>query len=1232
MNKRIFVEKKENYQAETRSLKSQLEKNFQCELPGFRALLIYDIFDMNPSIYEQAITNIFSQPISDTVLEQLDMQDSTWIAYETLDGQYDQRADSAMQCIRLLDSQAATVVKCGHVLLMDAIAESLKQDIIQYLVNPVESQMKDLSSFSLNENVAVTLMEVYEDFLTLNPEQLAAFHHRHHCAMSLEDLAFVQTYFIAEERIPTETELKVIDTYWSDHCRHTTFQTALDKITFAPSSLTGKIEESFREYLLDRKRTNREEKPLTLMDLATINGKLKKMFDPAHAIEASDEINACSIHIEVDHDGVSEPWLLMFKNETHNHPTEIEPFGGASTCIGGAIRDPLSGRSYVYQAMRISGCGDVTQPISETLADKLPQAAIALKATQGNSSYGNQIGLPTTYIHEIYHPSYVAKHLECGAVVGAVKQADVVRKTPQPGDCVVLLGGRTGRDGIGGATGSSVAHQETSLKQSAAEVQKGNAPEEHKIQRLFRKPEVTRLIKRCNDFGAGGVCVAIGELADGLRIDLDAVRTKYAGLNATEIAVSESQERMAVVLAKEDVSTFIAAADEENCEAYEVAVVTAKKQLVMLYQGNKVVDLQRSFVDSAGVQGKADVKVAAIKGSNPFSMEHDLSQAAFETLLSDIRFASQKGLSDRFDSTIGGTSVLLPLVGEFQLTPSSASVQKIPVLNGKTTTCSVLSYGFIPEIFEYSPYLGGQYSVLESLAKTVAVGGDFHRAYLSLQEYFGRLEQDPLRWGNVFQALLGAYQAQKGFDVAAIGGKDSMSGTFKDISVVDTLISFACSPQSTETIITQAMKQPGNQLYVMPAARYDDDTIDFAAQTNRFDQIHQLIRNNVIISAMSADRGSLLLALYRMSVGNKRGFSVAGSTRFLTSLASGSLVVESIHDLPAPFIRLGEVTDHQIIINDQAYHTDKLLQAYLQPLEFLYPTMTPTKRMAIPWLPVDRPSTLAPLAMIDEVKVVLPLFTGLNCEYDSARVFTAAEATVETIIFNTQSPQAIEDSIDRLERAILSCHILFFPGGFSSGDEPDGSAKYIVNVLKHPRIAEAIAHHLEKKHLILGICNGFQALVKSGLIPYGKVCDVDEEGITLYNNDIGRHVSTLIRTVVSSNASPWLNNMAVGEVHRLPVSHGEGKLTGNPALIQQCIAQGQVAFQYCDLAGNPSLDITVNPNGSDFAIEGMLAADGLILGKMGHSERVDYGTFASFACEFQPIFENGVAYFRRKIQ
>lgn len=1231
-NVRIYVEKKPAYALEARHLCTELEETFHLKLQELRVLNLYDVFQIKEDTLAKAKQTIFAEIMVDTVTEEIDASGYHQIAYEYLPGQYDQRADSAMQCLQLLEAGQQSVIRSGRLILYKGdLSDAQHAAIKQYLINPVEAREKQMYQLSYEEQADVLPLAIYSHFTELNEQELEQFRTTHQFAFHFDDLRHIQTYFKqTEQRNPTETELRVLDTYWSDHCRHTTFETILKKIEWGHGQLRSQIEDAFQLYLQKRTDLKRDEKPMTLMDMATIAARHAHANGHLEQLEVSEEINACSVMIEVDHDGVIEPWLLMFKNETHNHPTEIEPFGGASTCIGGAIRDPLSGRSYVYQAMRISGSGNVLEDIKKTRSHKLPQKTISTKAAQGNSSYGNQIGLATTFTKELYDEGFVAKHLECGAVVGANHRDNVVRQSCRNGDVILLLGGRTGRDGIGGATGSSKEHTEQSLEICASEVQKGNAVEERKIQRLFRNPDVTKIIKKCNDFGAGGVCVAIGELADGLEIQLDQVRTKYAGLNATELAISESQERMSVVVAPQHVETFIQLANQENLEAYVVAKVTDSNRLVMTMHGETIVNLSRDFMNTNGVRQETPVYIEGELGkNNPFCTNLPLSEEAVLSVLSRIDVCSQKGMQEMFDASIGSTTVLMPYSGKYQLTPTQASVQKLPVMDGKTTTYSILTYGYYPQLAHFSPYLSASYAVIDSLAKVIAVGGTLQETYLSFQEYFEKLEQDPKKWGKAVQALLGSIAAQEAFGVFAIGGKDSMSGTYKELKVPPTLISFACCVGNTKRIISNHLKAENHYLYLVKANMDETFAPDFASYRHHFALVEQGIAAGNIVSASVVSEGGIIAQLVRMAAGNRLGFKIQYDGE-LFGLLPGAFLIETkaaIKDSGA--ILLGHVTDSEIKINELALDPEAVFAAYLNPLQTLYPFYGPKSEAE-----VYQPQASAPKESIKpkteaEVKVLIPVFPGSNCEYDTKRAFEEEGAVCQILIFNNQSSSQVTQSIRDFADAIAASDIIAFPGGFSSGDEPDGSAKFIVNVLLNQTIKDAIHAFLDRNGLILGICNGFQALIKSGLLPYGRIQPLCEDSPTLFRNDIGRHVSTMIQTRVASNNSPWLSSFAVGDIHTIPVSHGEGKFICNEKQMKDLFDNQQVAFQYCDLKGNATMDPAYNINGSIQAVEGLVSQDGHILGKMGHSERYFEDVFINIeGTKKQSIFANGCNYVR----
>ncbi len=1232
MNKRLFVEKKPGFQVASQSLCDQLRLNLNLDIKSVRSLIIYDIFNIQQDDFEKAKQTVFSEVMVDQIFETLDLSDQLFLAMETLPGQYDQRADSAVQCIQLLNPSTTCQITTGQLLLFEGnLSTSDLKKIENYCINPIESRVKNLNLLQMDQNVEITPLQDYSGFIHYSSEELHQFWASNNFAMSFSDLQLTQTYFISEKRDPTETELKVLDTYWSDHCRHTTFETYLSSITIQSERFQEALETAYQRYRKLRTDCQRDEKPETLMDMATINSRYLRSKGLLPDVEISSEINACSVFIDVDHNGQNEKWLLQFKNETHNHPTEIEPFGGASTCIGGAIRDPLSGRSYVYQAMRITGSGDITTPLDQTLDGKLPQSIISKKSALGNSSYGNQIGLPTTYVRELYHDGYVAKHLEVGAVVGAVKADAVVRTDPQPNDCILLLGGRTGRDGIGGATGSSKQHTQASLDTCSSEVQKGNAPEERKIQRLFRNPDCSKLIKKCNDFGAGGVCVAIGELADGLEIQLDLVPVKYAGLNPTEIAISESQERMAVVIDPQDVNSFIALAESENIEVTKVAVVTDTHRLVMKYHDLVVVDISRDFLDSAGAIQQAHALITDSNLPNPIH-NTTLSKEALLTMISDRNVACQKGLVEHFDASIGSTTVLMPFGGTTQLTPTQASVQKIPVLDGKTKTCSILTYGFNPKLMEYSPFTGAMFSILESISKTIAVGGKLENIYFSFQEYFERLNFEEEKWGKVSAALLGALMVQDKFCRAAIGGKDSMSGTFNNLSVPPTFISFACSAAHVDHIISPELKQPGNLLGVLLPEISKEGLPNLDSYQELFSYAQTQLHNQSILSSYVVEEGGIAAACFKMSFGNQLGFNIQSSLD-LMKLIPGALVVETKEPLNSPlYHQLGHITESDYLINSISLSFDEVLSSWTNFQDSFYPQYAQRKAKKVQTL--THPTTQKRKAKhsVEHPKVCIATFPGTNCEMDMKRAFEQEGAIGEIVVFKNKTAEDILSSIDDLVRGLDQSHIFALPGGFSSGDEPDGSAKFIVNVLQNEKVKEAVHRLLDRDGLILGICNGFQALLKSGLLPYGKIQTLQKEDATLFRNDIHRHVSTIASTRVCSVHSPWLQDFSVGDTHQIAFSHGEGKFCVSDELLNQLISNGQVAFQYCDHEGQASSDPQFNINGSDCAIEGITSIDGRILGKMGHSERFFDDVFKNIpGHKHQNIFASGVNYFKKEV-
>ena len=1205
MVRRIYVEKKEPLRQEAQSLLRELRSFVGISaLEELRVLNRYDAEGLDEAAFRRAVGTVFSEPQVDNVSAALPAGDCIAFAVEPLPGQFDQRADSAAQCIQLMIQGERPVVRTARVyLLFGPLTPADVEAVKRYVINPVEARE---ASLEVPETLRMAIrapsgVETLTGFTSLDEAGLSALLEHLGLAMDLEDLKFLQSWFRdTEKRDPTVTEVRVVDTYWSDHCRHTTFSTHLDAVAIDDPE----VRDAYARYLAAREEVYGAEKsakrPQTLMDIATIGAKVLKKRGQLPELDESEEINACSIHVTAQVDGKTEDWLLMFKNETHNHPTEIEPFGGAATCIGGCIRDPLSGRTYVHQAMRLTGCGDPRVPLDRTREGKLPQRKIAQTAAAGYSSYGNQIGLATGLVSEVYHEGYIAKHLECGVVVAAAPAANVVREEPAPGDVVILLGGRTGRDGIGGATGSSKSHDSHSLATMASEVQKGNAPEERKIQRLFRDGAVTRLVKRCNDFGAGGVSVAVGELADGLEIDLDAVRKKYDGLDGTELAISESQERMAVVVARSDAERFIAAAEAENLEAYPVAVVTASPRMVMRWRGKTIVDLSRAFLDTNGAVKHASVRVPAkIAGESSRSM-------TLRTMAADLKSASRRGLAERFDATIGAGSVLMPFGGKYQRTPTQTMAALLPVLPGQETDqASVMAWGFDPDRMSRDPYQGAYEAVVTSLAKIVAAGADCRDAYLTFQEFFEKLREDPARWGKPFSALLGALAAQLDFGAAAIGGKDSMSGSFNDLDVPPTLISFAIAPIRAGEVLSPEFKAAGHPVYI-----FSGDTPD--EKKAAWEAFRALARAGKVRAAWAVENG-LAEAVMKMSFGNGIGFrSAPGRIDWYTPMP-GAIVAELTED-PGdgrPHWRLGATAaEPAIVIGDDAASIDELLSLNEGVLEDVYPNRTPEDPAPVPALEAPAFTRAVPRAGTAKPRVVIPVFPGTNCEYDSARACLRAGLEAETVVVRNLTPDSLLQSAAELERAIRGGQILFLPGGFSGGDEPDGSAKFIASFLRNPRLSDAVMDLLKNRvGLVLGICNGFQALIKLGLVPFGEIREMDDACPTLTYNVIGRHQSRIVRTRVASNRSPWLSRVRVGDIVSVPVSHGEGRFLCPPELLEHLAENGQIATQYVDDDGAPTMDIAGNPNGSVWAVEGITSPDGRVFGKMGHSERVGPGLY-----------------------
>ncbi len=1230
---RCYSQKKTGFDVEAQGLLGALRD--QLGIRGLESVVIlnrYDADQIDPAIYEQAKGIVFSEPQVDAVYDEtfpVPEYPHRILAVEALPGQFDQRADSAAQCIQLMAGVDRPLIAYAKVYLLGGrLTEEELDKIRRYLINPVESReaSMDKPATLVRTHEAPDRVAVIQGFTALDEPGLAGLLSQLGLAMDLDDLKFLQAYFRDEEkRDPTITEVRVVDTYWSDHCRHTTFSTHIDRVEI----LDPAVDSAYRRYLTARAEVYGPEKaaarPQTLMDLATIGAKVLKKRGLLQNLDQSEEINACSIHVTATVDGEAQDWLLMFKNETHNHPTEIEPFGGAATCIGGCIRDPLSGRAYVYQALRLTGCGDPRAPYDRTMEGKLPQRKLATTAAAGYSSYGNQIGLATGHVAEVYHDGYVAKHLEVGAVVGAAPASNVVRERPAPGAVVVLLGGRTGRDGIGGATGSSKSHNKASLTTMASEVQKGNAPEERKIQRLFRDSQVTRMIKRCNDFGAGGVSVAIGELAAGLRIDLDAVRKKYDGLDGTELAISESQERMAVVVAPEDADRFIAAAQAENLEAYPVAVVTESPRMVMTWKGQTIADLSRAFLDTNGADKHTSVTVPDRSAAQrqPSPRFRDLRDMA-----SSLKCASRRGLTERFDGSIGAASVLMPFGGSTQRTPAQSMAALLPVLPGQSTDlCSVMAWGFDPDTMVRDPFTGAAASVVDSMAKLVAAGCDRRQAYLTFQEYFEKLRDEPLRWGKPFSALLGAMDAQLGLDVAAIGGKDSMSGSFLDLDVPPTLISFAIAPAKAGEVLTPEFKGAGHPVYLLPGFP------SYGELKTAWDSFHQLCRQGKVKAAWAVEAGGVAEAVMKMSFGNSIGFQAdVDAAAPWYGPCSGAIVfeLEGEEFLPGMAWRIGTTTQEPVItIGEDTASIAELLERNEGVLEQVYPTRA-GKTEKVEAISCGERAPIVCQSRTARPRAVIPVFPGTNCEYDTAQACLRAGIQPEIVVVRNLSTDLLAQSAQALEEAIRRSQMVVLPGGFSGGDEPDGSGKFIASFLRNPRLTDAIHDLLrDRDGLMLGICNGFQALIKLGLVPYGEIRPMDDQCPTLTYNLIGRHQSRYVTTRVASVRSPWMLKSQVGDLHAIPISHGEGRFVASDEMVRRLIQNGQVATQYVDGTGVPSLDIDVNPNGSIMSIEGIFSPDGRVFGKMGHSER--YGDFVGRNIpgdKHQPLFESGAEYFK----
>ena len=1241
MNKRIFVEKKADFQIKSESLVRELQHNLSLStLKNIRIVQVYDVFDLADDLFARAEKHIFSEQVTDHVLDEAtvlaDLANYAFFAIESLPGQFDQRAASSQEALLLLGSSSDVRVNTAQLYLVNKDIDATELEAVKnYLLNPVDSRFKDITTgiakqeFSESDKTIpkLTFFESYtaEDFARYKAEQ--------GMAMEVDDLLFIQDYFKSIGRVPTETELKVLDTYWSDHCRHTTFETELKHIDFSASKFQKQLQATYDKYIVMRDELGRSEKPQTLMDMATIFGRYERANGRLDDMEVSDEINACSVEIEVDVNGVKEPWLLMFKNETHNHPTEIEPFGGAATCIGGAIRDPLSGRSYVYQAMRISGAGDITAPISETRAGKLPQQVISKTAAHGYSSYGNQIGLATTYVREYFHPGFVAKRMELGAVVGAAPKGNVVREKPEAGDVIILLGGKTGRDGVGGATGSSKVQTVESVETAGAEVQKGNAIEERKIQRLFRNGEVTRLIKKSNDFGAGGVCVAIGELADGLEIDLNKVPLKYQGLNGTEIAISESQERMAVVVRPEDVDAFVAECNKENIDAVVVATVTEKPNLVMHWNGETIVDLERRFLDTNGVRVFVDAKVVDKDVELPEERKTSAESLEADTLavLSDLNHASQKGLQTIFDCSVGRSTVNHPLGGRYQLTPTEASVQKLPVQHGVTHTASVMAQGFNPYVAEWSPYHGAAYAVIEATARLVATGANWSKARFSYQEYFERMDKQAERFGQPVAALLGSIEAQIQLGLPSIGGKDSMSGTFEELTVPPTLVAFGVATVDSRKVLSPEFKTAGENIYYIPGQALSAE-INFDLIKSNFAQFEALQKAHKVTAASAVKYGGVIESLALASFGNHIGAEVILPELETTLTAQlGGFVFTSPEEI-AGVEKIGQTTvDFTLTVNGVKLDGHKLDSAFQGRLEEVYPTeFTQAKELEeVPAIASD--TVIKAKGTIEKPVVYIPVFPGTNSEYDSAKAFEKEGTEVNLVPFVTLNEEAIVKSVETMVDNIGKANILFFAGGFSAADEPDGSAKFIVNILLNEKVRAAVDSFIARGGLIIGICNGFQALVKSGLLPYGNFEDASNTSPTLFYNDANQHVAKMVETRIANTNSPWLSGVKVGDIHAIPVSHGEGKFVVTAEEFAELRDNGQIFSQYVDFDGKPSMDSKYNPNGSVHAIEGITSKNGQIIGKMAHSERYEDGLFQNIpGNKDQQLFASAVKYFTGK--
>ncbi len=1240
MVRRIYVEKKPGFDVEAKKVFSDIKENLSFDgLTAIRLIQRYDVEGINDEEYEKARGLIFSEPPVDNAYdEEIDITDGKSFVVEYLPGQFDQRAASAAECISILTQKDAPKVRSAkvYVLLGDVSDEEVNK-AKDYLINPVEArEASHKKPLSLDMEVEIPEdVKTVDGFIDMGKDDMKAFLDDMGFAMDIDDLTFCQKYFKdTEHRNPTVTEMRMIDTYWSDHCRHTTFATRINNVKVNDGKYSEIISSAYEEYKEAKAKLYAPDRDICLMNMATIIVKQLKAKGLLKEIDESEEINACSIVVPVDIDGKDEDWLIMFKNETHNHPTEIEPFGGAATCLGGAIRDPLSGRSYVYQAMRVTGSGDPRISLADTLTGKLMQRKITKGAADGYSSYGNQIGLATGQVQEIYHPGYVAKRMEIGGVIGAAPKKNVIREVPEDGDIVILLGGRTGRDGCGGATGSSKAHNSDSLTSCGSEVQKGNPPVERKIQRLFRDEKVTTLIKRCNDFGAGGVSVAIGELADGLTINLDKVPKKYEGLDGTELAISESQERMAVVVRNKDADKFIEYAHAENLEATIVATVTDKNRLEMFWRGNKICDISRDFLNTNGATKNTDVEVMMPDENISFFKSKNIGDIKTEWVntLKDLNVCSQKGLAEKFDSTIGANTVLMPFGGKYQLTPSDGMAAKVPVLNGETNTATIMTFGYNPDLSSWSPYHGSTYAIIESVSKAVALGADYKDIYLTFQEYFERLGTDPKRWGKPFAALLGAYKTQLALGIAAIGGKDSMSGSFNELDVPPTLTSFAVSPAKADKIISQELKNAGNKLYLFEVKRDENDLPDFDALCKMYSSIHEFINDGKIVSTSVVKGHGICEVVSKMSFGNKIGVTLNNNVTndILFNATIGSIVVEATEDLPCG-VCIGESNDSGFITFDtMKLSIDEAINTWSEPLEKVFKTKAGDFTEEPKTYSYDGRSAVVANEKFAKPRIFIPVFPGTNCEYDTARAFEKAGGIADVFVVRNLNGDDVKYSMQEMEKRINNSQIVMIPGGFSGGDEPEGSGKFIATAFRNPLVCDAVMNMLKNRDgLMLGICNGFQALIKLGLVPYGEIRDLDETSPTLTFNTIGRHISRMATTRIASNKSPWFNNVNTGDEFSIALSHGEGRFVATKEQIEELAKNGQIATQYVNPNGLATYDIDWNPNGSVEAIEGITSPDGRILGKMGHSERIGNNVSLNVpGAKDQKIFEAGVNYFK----